>query len=238
MKKSTKAIVVSSVIFASTLTPMAHAVSTEAKQGTSFFTSTILGAVAGGPVGFMLGAIGGAYMGEQIKKADSLEESQTLLDETELALTHSQIEITRLENQLQLAQRDKEQIQMQQLAINNLKFQVMFRTGKDELTARAKSKLQTLAQFLQENPNLMVRLNGHADPRGTDRYNNVLSDFRAQNVENDLVSAGIDTSRIERKAHGALASTAIKGDLEAYAMERAVNIEIINPANQQSVALH
>ena len=236
MKSLHKIIAISSLLVASTTAPLTHAMETEAKQGASFFTSTILGAVAGGPVGFMLGAIGGAYMSEQIKKADALEDQKNLLSGVEVALSESQETIIRLEQELLSAENEAEN--MQQLAINNLKFQVLFKTGQDELTARGKNKVQALADFLKQSPDLLVRVNGHADPRGTDEYNNALSDFRAQNVQNDLVAAGIEANRIERQAHGAQASTAHKGDLEAYAMERRVNIEIINPANQQSVALH
>lgn len=236
MKPSHKIIAISSLLVASTVAPLSHAMETEAKQGASFFTSAIIGAMAGGPVGFMLGAIGGAYMGEQIKKADALEDQENLLSGAEVALSKSQETIIRLEQELLNAESEVEN--MQQLAINNLKFQVLFKTGQDELSARGKNKVQALADFLKQSPDLLVRLNGHADPRGTDKYNNVLSDFRAKNVENDLVAAGIEANRIERLAHGAQASTAHKGDLEAYAMERRVNIEIINPITEQNVALH
>jgi len=236
MKSSQKIIAISSLVIASTIAPLSQAMETEAKQGASFFTSTILGAVVGGPVGFMLGAIGGAYMGEQIKKADALEDQKGLLNGAEVALSKSQETIARLEQELLAA--ENEVVDMQQLAVDNLKFQVLFKTGQDELSARGKNKVQALANFLKQSPDLLVRLNGHADPRGTDKYNNVLSDFRAQNVESDLVAAGIEANRIERQAHGAQASIAPKGDLEAYAMERRVNIEIINPTLQQDLALH
>jgi len=236
MKTSNKLIAITSLVITSSLASPTHAMSTEAKQGSTFFTSTVLGAVAGGPVGFVLGALGGAYMGEHIKKSDSLGETQETLKETRLALDQSQNERSALRRQLAATQLQTEQLQ--ELAISNMKFQVLFRTGQDELTERGKDKVQTLAKFLEQNPALLVRLNGHADPRGTDKYNNVLSDFRALNVENDLMEAGIDPTRIERVAHGALASTASKGDLEAYAMERRVNIEIFNPVKQASVAMH
>ncbi len=236
MKTSSKIIAISSLVLASSLASPAHAMSTEAKQGSTFITSTVLGAVAGGPVGFVLGAIGGVYMGEHIKKSDSLGEAQGLLQNTKVELGQSQNEI--LDLRRQLANTRVKAQQLQELAINNMKFQVLFRTGQDELTDRGKEKVHTLAKFLEQNPSLVVRLNGHADPRGTDKYNNVLSDFRALNVENDLMEAGIDPTRIERVAHGAMASTASKGDLEAYAMERRVNIEIFNPSNQTSVAMH
>ena len=213
-----KTIAIASLILA-TSAPLTHAMSTEAKQGTSFLTSAFVGAVAGGPVGLLVGALGGAYMGEQIKKADTM-------DMTEAELAAAEAQVAELRQQLLAANQSVEE--MEQLALNSLNFQVLFHTGKDELTARGTERVHALANFLKDNPRLQVRLDGYADPRGTDEYNNVLSDYRARSVETDLVDAGIDASRIQRHYHGADQSRATQGDVEAYASERRVNIEIYN----------
>ncbi len=223
MKKS---IAITSLVIASATAPLSHAVSTEAKQGASFFTSSIVGAVAAGPVGFIAGALGGAYIGEQIKKADTMKATEEKLADTEAQLA---------EMQQQLLAANRNANKMEQLALNSLKFQVLFHTGKDQLTQRGQARIQALASFLIENPKLHIRLEGHADPRGTDEYNNVLSDYRARSVEEDLIAAGVDASRIERHYYGADQSTAATGDAEAYAMERRVGIEVYNPETPQQV---
>lgn len=221
-----KAIAITSLLCATATAPHSHALSTEAKQSTSFFASALTGAAAAGPVGFVIGALSGAYIGEQIKKADTM----TI---TEQKLADSQAQVAELQRQLLAANQHVRK--MEQLALNSLQFQVLFHTGKDELTPRGLERLQALANFLNQNPQLHIRLDGHADPRGTDEYNNVLADYRSRNVAQQLVEAGVDTSRIERHYHGADQSTAPQGDAEAYAMERRVNIEVYNPKQPQAV---
>ena len=89
-----KIIAISSLVMASIASaPSSFAVSTDVKQGTVFTTSTVAGAVLGGPVGFILGALGGAYMGEQIEKADNAGKDAWRLAEAEahIADLHTQL---------------------------------------------------------------------------------------------------------------------------------------------------
>ena len=196
------------------------------KQGAIFTTSTIAGAAAAGPVGFILGALGGAYLGEQVKKADQAEL-------TELELAEHKMQVAQL--QTQLAQADSKVGELSQLALDKLEFQVLFHTGADQLTERAQARVAALADFLRQHPGLSVRLTGFADPRGTDEYNNVLSDHRARAVQDALQALGVEDYRIARQAFGADRSMAPKGDYEAYAMERRVDIEIFDPAMGDSL---
>lgn len=205
-----------------TMVPAASAgeTATGLKQGAVFSTSAVVGAAAGGPLGFVLGALGGAYLGEQIKKADGAAI-------TELELAEQTMQVAEL--QTQLARADETVGELQQLALDKLEFQVLFHTGADQLTERGQARVGALASFLEKHPGLSVRLTGHADPRGTDEYNNVLSEHRALTVEDRLRTMGIEDYRIERRSYGADKSTAPKGNHEAYAMERRVDIEIFNP---------
>lgn len=216
------ALITSIAIASATVVPAVSAgeTATALKQGAVFSTSAIAGAAAAGPLGLILGAIGGAYLGEQVKKADHAEF-------TELELLEHKMQVAEL--QTQLAQADAKVGELSQLALDKLEFQVLFHTGADQLTERGKARVSALAGFLQQHPDLSVRLRGYADPRGTDEYNNVLSDHRARAVEAALAELGVENVRIERRAFGADKSTAPKGDHEAYAMERRVEIEIHNP---------
>ena len=62
--------------------------------------------------------------------------------------------------------------------------------------------LQQQAQILNANPEVMVRVEGHADERGTREYNIALGDRRANAVKETLVSYGIDRSRISTISYG------------------------------------
>jgi peptidoglycan-associated lipoprotein len=62
--------------------------------------------------------------------------------------------------------------------------------------------LQQQAQILNGNPSVMVRIEGHADERGTREYNIALGDRRANAVKETLVSYGIDRNRISTISYG------------------------------------
>ncbi|WP_299944341.1 OmpA family protein [uncultured Microbulbifer sp.] len=193
---------------------------TPAKQATVFTSAAVAGAAMGGPVGFIAGALGGAWLGEQIKQA---EETDMLATQ----LTESHAELNNLAQQLDAARLSANNAG--QLALDSLQFQLLFTTGEDEIQEGQRQQLSAMADFLKRHPHLQIHLEGHADPRGSDGYNNVLSDQRALSVEQALVSLGIDPVRISRRAMGATYSQAPRGDVDAYAMERRVEIRFSLP---------
>lgn len=202
------------------------ALKTETKKGLSFMTGALTGAAAGGPIGFIIGAIGGAYIGETIEQAD-------LSEETHMSLSHAHAQIFNLEQQLKQRQQQLEQVQ--QLAWHNLEFQLLFNTGSDELSDNGRRRIHNLANFLQLNPELQLRLDGYADPRGSDEYNNVLAQYRASNVQLMLEQLGIEAGRIQSFSHGAKYSGT--SHPTAYAQERRVSIEVFKPdATEQLVS--
>lgn len=198
------------------------------KQGAAFTTSAVAGAALGGPVGFILGALGGAYMGEQIKQADEA-------DEMSESLALAQREIDSLHQQLAFNQQRADEFQS--LAMDTLDINVLFRTASDTLTDHGRLRVERLAQLLKRYQTIQVRLDGHADPRGTDEYNNVLAHYRAQAVRDQLIDAGVGAERIDTYSHGADRSTAPQGDLKAYAGERKVSIDVSLPVDQPAVVM-
>jgi outer membrane protein OmpA-like peptidoglycan-associated protein len=230
MKKFTRttalALAVSTAILAVNA-QAADAQYTGLKQGTAFTTGSIVGAMAGGPVGMIIGALGGIFVAEQIKQVDQQEDLSMALAQAEKHVDILSGELV-VRNQA-LAEQEAQLAQLQELALDKLQLQVLFHTGSDVLTEQGDAQVQSLASFLQQNPALAIQLNGHADPRGTDEYNNVLSHYRAKAVQQVLESAGVAANRIAVSAYGSGQSRAQRGDLEAYALERRVDINIIQP---------
>jgi outer membrane protein OmpA-like peptidoglycan-associated protein len=200
---------------------------TEAKQATAFTSLGILGTVAAGPVGLLIGAVSGAYLGEQIKKADSLQALELAKAETE----HNLHEVSR-----ELAARDIQLAQLEQSTLENLQLQILFMTGSDTVTRSGKQQVHALASFLVKNPHLQIHLTGHTDPRGTDDYNDVLSYQRALSIQHALEQVGIEPQRIRVSAQGSAYSTATRGNLDSYAFDRRVDIEILTP-QKDSIAM-
>lgn len=207
---------------AKNLAPNGHKVSakTAGKEVLAITSSAAAGFAIGGPAGMIIGALGGVYVGEKIEKADAAEYTEIELAETKMQIAELQTQLMRADTQVG---------ELAELAMDKLEFQVLFHTGADQLTDRGRARVVALAKFLQEYPQLAIRLSGHADPRGTEEYNNVLSEHRALSVQNTLATLGVDSLRIKVAAHGSDKSTALKGDYEAYAMERRVDIEIFRP---------
>jgi peptidoglycan-associated lipoprotein len=66
----------------------------------------------------------------------------------------------------------------------------------------AKPTLDKLTENLNLNPGIRIQLGSHTDCRGADRYNEDLSQKRAQSAVDYLISKGIDASRLVAKGYG------------------------------------
>lgn len=74
----------------------------------------------------------------------------------------------------------------------------------NDTTLRAESfpELDKLVTLLNENPNLTIQINSHTDSRGTDKYNQKLSQGRANSVVVYLIAKGIVAERLVAKGFG------------------------------------
>ncbi len=62
--------------------------------------------------------------------------------------------------------------------------------------------LDANAAWMKANPRTLVLIEGHADERGTDAYNQALGDRRAKATQSYLVSQGIAAERISMISYG------------------------------------
>lgn len=70
------------------------------------------------------------------------------------------------------------------------------------LRAKSKDVLNNLKEYLSANPNVNIKLGGHADHIGTNEYNMGLSKRRAESAFTYLVKAGIDENRLSSQWFG------------------------------------
>jgi len=219
--------VITASIIATTLFANAHAeaksAKTEAKQAALFSTGAIAGAVIGGPVGMFVGSLGGVWMAEKVEQADTLSDQ---LDETQAMLVETQASLANKEQQLLAAS-----------MVAQLKLDLMFTTGSSQLEAQNNEVVAQLASFLSAHRDLIVRIDGHADPRGDKNENLELSKARSTAVRDQLIMLGVEPVRIQTFAHGetfadvtnSSANTGYSSD--GYALDRRVSIQIA-PAEQ------
>ena len=79
---------------------------------------------------------------------------------------------------------------------------ILFKQNSAELSAKAAEELDLLALTLLTNPDLKVKLAGHADDGSTANYNKQVSELRARVVADYLIDKGIPKKRISWKAYG------------------------------------
>lgn len=79
---------------------------------------------------------------------------------------------------------------------------IYFEFDKSNITAQAAFELDKLVQIMNKYPNLVVQANSHTDNRGSDTYNEGLSDRRAKTTVQYVISQGIDESRISGLGKG------------------------------------
>lgn len=112
---------------------------------------------------------------------------------------------------------------------------VTFATDSAQVQSQFYGTLNQIAATLQEYPSSYVDIYGHTDSRGTDAYNQSLSERRAQSVEDYLVSQGIRRARLEARGFG---ETRLKCSPETtasdYSCNRRVEIRVV-PITQDDV---
>ncbi len=79
---------------------------------------------------------------------------------------------------------------------------VYFDFDKATLTANARIVLETVADALKKYPMIKVEIGGHTDSRGSEAYNQQLSERRAEAVRQFLSSKGIDAARMTAVGYG------------------------------------
>lgn len=106
---------------------------------------------------------------------------------------------------------------------------VLFDTAKATLKPGAQAQLTRVASFMQKNEGTKVVIEGHTDSRGSDEYNQDLSQRRAQAVADVLAANGIDRSRIEAVGRGKALPVASNDTSAGQQQNRRVEIVFSDP---------
>ena len=79
---------------------------------------------------------------------------------------------------------------------------IFYEFDKATLTPESTTSLDELVKLLELNPNVTIELAAHCDYRGTDKYNEKLSQARAESVVRYLIENGIEKERLTAKGYG------------------------------------
>jgi peptidoglycan-associated lipoprotein len=103
---------------------------------------------------------------------------------------------------------------------------IYFDFDKATLTPSAQDNLLRKAEWLRENSDVTVTIEGHCDARGTNEYNLALGDRRAESAKAFLVDLGIAASRITTISYGEERPVCTQQNEECWAKNRRDNFVI------------
>lgn len=173
--------------------------------------NAVLGAIAGAVIGGVAGGLIGSNMDKQAEKIENT------LPGAEVVRTAEGIQV-----------------------ILDEQSDVRFEYDKSDLTAQAKSNLDKLVGVFQEYPDTDILVVGYTDSKGSDTYNQGLSERRSASVVNYLKTKGLPNSRLSSIGQGESNPRASNDTDAGRAQNRRVefaitaNDKMINEAQQQA----
>ncbi|WP_461482179.1 peptidoglycan-associated lipoprotein Pal [Porticoccus sp.] len=100
-----------------------------------------------------------------------------------------------------------------------------FEFDKAVLNAEARAALRLHGEWLRAHPAATVRLEGHADERGTREYNMALGERRANAVRDFLVQEGVNAAAMEVISYGEESPAAMGSNDASWALNRRVEMK-------------
>jgi outer membrane protein OmpA-like peptidoglycan-associated protein len=181
---------------------------TKAKKGAVI--GTLAGAAAGAAIGgkkhraggALIGAAGGALAGGLI--GNYLDKQAQELDQIPGA------EVERRDDSL----------------LVNFEGGILFDTNSTSLSPGGYDRLRSMAATLNNYPKSRVIIKGHTDSQGDERYNQKLSEERANTVRGALAAEGVASSRLSSMGMGEKFPLASNDTAEGRQQNRRVEIEI------------
>jgi OmpA-OmpF porin, OOP family len=107
-----------------------------------------------------------------------------------------------------------------------IKQTIFFETGRATIKPVSHGLLDEVARALQDNPTIRVRIEGHTDSQGKDRYNLKLSSARAKSVRRYLMGRGVAGRRMVSRGYGEKRPIADNRTAEGRAENRRVEFVI------------
>jgi peptidoglycan-associated lipoprotein len=110
---------------------------------------------------------------------------------------------------------------------SSLEQMVFFDYDRAEVRLDSRGTLDAKVPILRERPDIRLRIEGHADERGSAEYNLALGLRRAQNVRTYIANFGIDASRIDVVTIGEERPLSTGTDEASYARNRRAEFRIM-----------
>ena len=129
------------------------------------------------------------------------------------------------ERDAERAAEQRRQQEMQRLRAT-LTERVHFEYDMADITAASERSLRAKVDILRNSPDIRLRLEGHADERGSNEYNQALGSARTQSVRDFLTGFGISANRFAMVSYGEERPRVNRSDEAAWTQNRRVEFQI------------
>ncbi|MDD3859953.1 MAG: OmpA family protein, partial [Bacteroidales bacterium] len=111
---------------------------------------------------------------------------------------------------------------------------------KWDIRPDAALELDKIVTLLIENPTIIIELGSHTDSRGSDKYNETLSQKRAESAVQYIVEHGIVADRITAKGYGEYklvnkCSNGVKCSEEEHQLNRRTEFKVTGFSKEQPI---
>ena len=110
------------------------------------------------------------------------------------------------------------------IVLNNIFFDFDMATLRPESTA----ELNRLLDLIKTNATMQIEISGHTDDKGSDTYNQKLSENRAKSVVDYLTEKGIKKERLEFKGYGESQPISSNETEEGQQLNRRIEFKILS----------
>jgi peptidoglycan-associated lipoprotein len=114
-----------------------------------------------------------------------------------------------------------------------LEQRIGFAFDQSELSPEGRANLAAKADVLRQSQDITLRIEGHADERGSDEYNLTLSNRRAAAAKRFLVQQGVAPSRLETAGYGEERPMDRRQNESAWALNRRAEFRVTGGAVAQ-----
>ena len=109
---------------------------------------------------------------------------------------------------------------------------VLFANDSYEVNPIFSDQITTMAEFLETYQSASIEIQGYTSKVGSSEYNLELSKKRAHNVEDELLSNGIDPSRVRVLGYGEDRLESDGDDATSHALNRRVTATVVGLSEQ------
>ncbi|EOY2075599.1 OmpA family protein [Vibrio alginolyticus] len=112
-------------------------------------------------------------------------------------------------------------------ASDNMQVRILFANDSDEINPVFRRQVRELSDFLKEYPTTSIELHGYASKVGGSKHNQDLSERRARNVREALLSYDIEPSRVRIVGFGDSHLAQQGTDEVSHALNRRVTASVV-----------